>query len=314
MKQGKKLKDKEKSLVDNYLSNNFIGHLYGRVEEDRFIPITPNHEYDFMCSDCPSSWINSSKTEEELYDPDLTYVSNNYTYRSDDFNSLDSNENMLYSGCSFTYGIGVPQKSIWASMINKSFGYNKFYNLGIAGASFESIIFDIYTYIKKFGKPKGIIILFPPPIRVLSMEDEERIRVSSFRLNHLKDKEDILYFQKNKNILDYNLLTMKFYNMVSGLELLLESMGVKFLWGCWDTNVNKILNNVSTLKNYIDIYGPTYDEIVFEVESRKIDYSDYVNKYWQNARDTHPSVKEHFIFYKVFEKEWLDRYGVENQK
>lgn len=314
MKSKEKIDTKQKYLIDNYLSNNFIGHLYGRVEEDKFIPIVPNFEYDFMCSDCPSSWINSGKTIEDIYDPELTYISNNYTYRSDNFNEKDSAENMLYSGCSFTYGIGVPYNSTWASMLNNSLGYEKFYNLGMAGASFESIIFDIYTYIKKFGMPHGIVILFPPPTRILSMEDEKIIRVSSFRVVNLKDKEERKFFQENKDILNYDLWIMKFYNMISALELFLDSVGVKFIWGCWDIYVNKIFDNVTSLKHYINIYGPNYEYFVSAVENREIDYSDYVNKYWQNARDTHPSVKEQFLFYKVFEKAWNDKFHVEHRK
>jgi hypothetical protein len=314
MKQKSKLNNKQIDFIQNYLNNNFIGHVYGRMQQDEFLPIIPNYEYDFMCSDCPSSWINDGKSEQDLYDPTLTYKLNNYTYRSDDFNKQDANKNFLYSGCSFTFGIGVPYESIWAYMLNDSIGSEKFLNLGIGGGSFESIIFDIYTYIKKFGKPKSLIVLFPPPIRVMAMNEEKRISIIPFRVIHMKDKEEKLFYKNNKNLLDYDLWIMKFYNMVTALELFLENLGVKFLWGCWDMNVNKIFSQVSTLKNYIDIYGSTYDEIVAGIEDRTIDYSNYVNKYWQNARDTHPSVKEHFIFYKVFERAWIDKYGVENQK
>lgn len=314
MKQYKKLNKKDSNFIDKYLSNNFIGHVYGRLDEEKVIPILPNQEYNFMCSDCPSSWINYNKTEKELYDPDLTYKLNNYTYRSEDFNFENSNKNMLYSGCSFTFGIGVPYKSIWANMLNDSIGYEKFLNLGIAGGSFESIIFDIYTYIKKFGPPKGLVILFPSIARAMAMSDEQRISMIPFKVIHMKSKEEKNFYIKNKTLLDYDLWIIKFYHMITALELFLESVGVNFMWGCWDMYVNKIFKNVNTLKNYINIYDSTYDEIVLGIEDRMIDYSDYVNKYWQNARDTHPSVKEHFIFYKVFEKAWIDKFGVENQK
>jgi len=303
-----------KVFIEKYLNENFIGNLYDLTTDGQKVDILPDKEYDFMCSDCPESWINDNKTIEQLFDPELTYKLNNFSYRSENFNSEKSSENLLFSGCSFTYGIGVPYDSTWAYMLNESLGYKNFYNLGMGGGSFESIIFDIYTYIKKFGLPQGLIVLFPPPIRVMTLEDKKQIRIVPFRVIHMKEKEEKKFFRENKDLLDYDLWILKFYHMVTALELFLEKLGVKFIWGCWDFYVNKVFKNVTGLKNYIDIYGPDYGHFVSAVENNEIDYSDYVNKYWQNARDTHPSVKEQFLFYKVFEKAWNDKFHVEHLK
>lgn len=313
-----KLDDYQLKLVDRYMSTSFIGHVTYLIADGIEFDISPNEEYDYMCSDSPDinkSWIKKNKTKDSYYDPNLTYKLNNYTYRSDDFDKEQSSNNMLYSGCSFTFGIGVPYKSIWANMLNDSFGYDKFYNLGISGGSFESIIYDVYTYIEKFGPPKGIVILFPPPIRMMALQvDNKKLKILPFRVIHMKDKEEKKYYKENKDLFDYDLWTIKFYKMVRTLEMFLESLGVPFMWGCWDLYVNKMMNSATGLKNYIDIYGPDKDQIVSDMVDGKIDYSGYVNKYWENARDSHPSVHQHFIYYKVFEKAWNDKFGVEHRK
>lgn len=316
MKSWSKMTTDQRKFLETYTNENFIAHVSNLMVEKEIIPIEPNKEYPFMCSDCPgpkSSWRYENQTTENYYDPELTYKLNNFTFRSDDFDKEKASSNMLYSGCSFTFGVGVPYKSIWSNMLNDSLGYKDFYSLAICGGSFESIIFDIYTYIKKFGAPKGIVTLFPPPIRVMSYSEEENaIRMIPFRVVHMNDVDEKRFFKDNRDLLSYDLWTVKFYHMITALELYLESIGVKFLWGCWDIYVNKIFSQISGLKNYINIDGGLADKFRLAVELNEIDYSNYVNKYWVNARDTHPSVKEHFVFYKIFESEWIKRYGEKN--
>lgn len=311
------LNTNQKHIVNRYMNSSFIGNVGELKIGDQTLEIVPGEEYSFMFSDTPghaSSWRNKNDTAESLYDPELTYKLNNYGYRSDDFNVDDNKDAIVYSGCSFTFGVGIPYKSIWANMLNDSLSQKRFYNLGISGGSFETIIFDIYTYIKKFGKPKAFIVLFPPPIRLMFMENEKNIRIVPFRVVHMKDKEEKKFYKENKDLINYDLWVVKFYHMVTALELFLESIGVKFLWGCWDLYVNKIFSKTSGLKNFVNIDGDEANNIELAILENKIDYSDYVNKYWINARDTHPPVRQHFTYYKIFEKAWHDKFNVEHQK
>lgn len=315
MKKYNKVTDLQLYLIERYMNCSLIGQVGHYEINDKSTEIMPNKEYDFMFSDAPghiSSWRNKDDDPEKLYDPELTYKLNNYTYRSDDFNVHQQQKDIVYSGCSFTFGVGVPYKSIWAYMLNESLNQNNFYNLGISGGSYESIIFDIYTYIKKFGKPKAFIVLFPPPVRLMFMQESKNIKIVPFRVVHMKDEDEKRFFRENKDLLNYDLWIIKFYHMVTALELYLESIGVEFLWGCWDLYVNKIFSKTTGLKNFINIDGNEADSIKAAIMRNEIDYSNYVNKYWINARDTHPSVLQHFTYYKIFEAAWKDKINSKN--
>ena len=317
MKKYDKVTDVQLHLIERYMNSSFIGQVGFDIQDKKFVEYLPNTEYDFIFSDAPgksTSWRNKNDTAETLYDPELTYKLNNYTYRSDDFNINQNQNDIVYSGCSFTFGVGVPYQSTWAYMLNESLKQNNFYNLAVSGGSFESIIFDIYAYIKKFGKPKAFIVLFPPPIRIMFMQKDKNIRIIPFRVIHMKDEDEKKFFKENKDSFNYDLWVIKFYHMITALELYLESIGVEFIWGCWDLYVNKIFSKTSGLKNFINIDGDDAYNIKLKILQNEIDYSNYVNKYWINARDTHPSVREHFIYYKIFESAWNNKFHVEHRK
>ena len=103
---------------------------------------------------------------------DIIYEFNSDGFRSDEFDNNEKGLKILYVGCSFTQGVGLPHKHIWSSFLNKMIS-NKYnialqqYNIGFGGASLDTICRLLYFLIKvrKF-KPDLVLGLMPHYNRV----------------------------------------------------------------------------------------------------------------------------------------------------
>jgi len=127
-------------------------------------------------------WTVSTDTEENYKaniangkDPLLTfkpgeidYSYNSHGYRSDEFKRYGE---ILYAGCSFTEGEGLPQDLIWTSQLNKliekefdmELGY---YNIGRGGLGVGGITRRIYGAFEVLKlKPKVLCVLMPSIFR-----------------------------------------------------------------------------------------------------------------------------------------------------
>jgi len=102
-----------------------------------------------------------------LLDPVQSYRANSYGYRSNEFSPETS---LLSAGCSFTFGVGVPEDAIWANVLAKKLGL-PVANVSRPGASIPWIVETIFTYFEKFGHPKYLLCLFPDESRTLAVVD-----------------------------------------------------------------------------------------------------------------------------------------------
>ena len=87
---------------------------------------------------------------------------NNFGFRDEPFFEC---ADILMAGCSFTWGAGLHEKHIWPTYIKKMTG-QKTANIGVSGGSIHGSVARIFAYIRKFGKPKTIICLFPDAFRL----------------------------------------------------------------------------------------------------------------------------------------------------
>jgi hypothetical protein len=305
-----------KTKKNNPLDINF-DHLYPFINNSLFGQRTtkifrnpkPNCTLEMFCSDCfHADGTYCSPTQNRLVpypDESISYKMNNFIYRSDDFNKEDANNNFLFTGCSITFGTGLPYSHTWAHVLNKELGGNKFFNLGVNGASFKVLIFDIYTYIEKFGKPKAIFALMP---------DLNRFDVWSTkaRLDGIEYDEPENPYKSNKTISVDNLRddftnqakhdqvyinVWEFYNNMKNLENFLELLNIDFLWTTWHDDTHKYLNQLG-FKNYFNLF----DEIR-EVEHLKCP-DEYDKRFWLSARDTHPGFRTHLYYKTRFKNEY----------
>jgi hypothetical protein len=292
-------------VYHEYLSGNLIGPTISMNMD-----INKNTTYLQVCPDCshdeclPERGRSNEKSKStNSLDPKISYRINNFGYRSDDFDIRDSESNFLYSGCSNTFGIGVPLESIWAHQLNSFLGGEKFISLGINSGSYKTIVYDVFNYIRNFGKPKGVFLLFPNierQIVFLGNNDKNvNIFVQVYRNTSSKISEVIT---EKSNMFE-------FYNTVKMLEDYLFELGIPLVWTTWDMALDKKIsltkgfNNYASLDNF-DIYNKTQNAPIPE----KLD-----NEYWNVARDSsHLGSKYHLYYASILYEEWKRKYEKNN--
>jgi len=94
-------------------------------------------------------------------DTDITYINNSHGFRAPEFELL---ENFITVGCSFTYGIGLPQQCAWPQILSQKIGI-PVYNLGVPGGSLDTCYRVIKHYVPLL-KPKFVVMLQPEITRL----------------------------------------------------------------------------------------------------------------------------------------------------
>ena len=290
-----------------YLSGNLIGSTRGGFH-NRGEPIENNRTYEGICPDCNHYGECAITRKGHVYpDPLISYKINNYGYRSDEINLNNAKNNFLYSGCSNTFGIGVPIESTWAYQVNEDLKGDSFINIGMNGASHKTIIFDIFRYIKNFGKPKAIFILFPNIERHIGFHKDEDKNIFVLVYRNPRGREDM---QKCLDAIPEEVSLFEFYHLVMILEDYLEELGIPLVWTTWDDKLNKNILLTKGFKNYVDpenldIFSKTRD--IGKPEKFK-------NRYWEIARDlSHMGTKSHMFYAQLFIDVWRSKYEKNNQ-
>jgi hypothetical protein len=274
--------------------------------------LNKNTTYGQVCPDCyhiecaPERGRGEDKIKNANFsDPLISYKINNYGYRSDDISSATSKDNFLYSGCSNTFGIGVPVESIWSYQLNSFLKGENFINLGINSGSYKTIVYDVFNYIRNFGKPKGVFLLFPNIERQIFFTDkiEKNINIQVKVYRNSAEEEKILEVVSEKTNL------FEFYSTVKMLEDYLIELEIPLVWTTWDTALHKKIIEKNTFKNYVsmdnfDVYNKTQN-------SAKPEQLD--NDYWHIARDSsHFGSKYHLYYASILYEEWKRKYEKNN--
>lgn len=124
------------------------------------------------------------RREKNLYDENsFSYDLNEEYFRCDDFEYLKNSPNpkLVVFGCSFTFGIGLPEEEIWPTVLAKKLSEQcgetvEIVNLSIPGGSHRHI--DILSnYIDMFD-PTYLCVLMPPEHRGIVIDDNGHLRSS----------------------------------------------------------------------------------------------------------------------------------------
>jgi lysophospholipase L1-like esterase len=134
-----------------------------------------------------TQWAWADK--EERYDQDIangithTYKKDEFYYdinangfRCDDFDTMDfTKKSIIYLGCSYTYGVGLPDTDTWPSMFHDKIQkehnttYN-YINLGVPGGGIDYYL-HFLPYFSKFN-PALIVSATPEITRMVMIEDD----------------------------------------------------------------------------------------------------------------------------------------------
>lgn len=206
----------------------------------------------------------SQGTDARTVDEHTTYSINSLGYRGEVYENYD----ILASGCSITFGIGVPEDARWTNLLGKMANENVM-NLGSPGASVESICSNIIQHCLNNSMPKEIFCLFPDFFRNMVVVDKEfyNSRIPRGQIG-TRDGLEYIYCNRNfdvdgdyvfmqtedkKYIEDYTSPHQLIFNAVNAIYIL-ESFcltnNIKFNWTTWDISTSLIITELLKLENF----------------------------------------------------------------
>jgi hypothetical protein len=206
---------------------------------------------------------------------DFDYSLNSLGLRSEEFLK---GSNLLFAGCSFTFGEGLPYKSNWSGILfdeisMKNAQVGQYHNLGYCGGSVDYIIKNIVNYIEIFGAPRYVFALFPESSRKTVLSNKKEITVIPY-----KEEDKALVWGKREN---------SFYQMYKQVSLLLDRLNrhdTKLIWSTWDDFDRKMFLKTTKLDGYVPIND-------FKVLQKATGKTSKNSKYYEKARDeAHPGI------------------------
>lgn len=94
----------------------------------------------------------------------IEYKINSHGFRTKHFDQMD--RPIVCFGCSFTYGVGLPEEYTWPGIVSKHFNI-PVYNLGVPGMGLDvASMYATNWLIDEIWRPRAICVLLPPPGRI----------------------------------------------------------------------------------------------------------------------------------------------------
>lgn len=208
-----------------------------------------------------------------------TYEINSWGLRGEVY----ENASILGTGCSITFGIGVPELATWTKLLG-DLTNEKIMNLGNPGASIETICIDLIRYCMNNKMPEKIFCLMPDFFRSQVVVDKEfykshketaqnSLEIPEVLPNHLElrycnpiidlYKDSILMQIKDQKYIEDatspHQLILDCINYLYILESFCLTNNIKLYWTTWDLSSFLIMEQLTNLKdfklkNYIPFY------------------------------------------------------------
>jgi hypothetical protein len=232
--------------------------------------------------------------------PDFLYKLNQDGFRSTDFLEFDKNKNnILFAGCSITFGQGLPEDLVWpqvlmSSLISSNPKENSVsYNIGLPGVGIFTICKNILAFIESVGVPDKIFVLFPNISRGFMYSEERSDFIhSDMPTNKDLDSDDYRYIKSYQHM--EQVLTV--VTLINSLESICQSLDIDLMWSTWEFDGNALFNELN-FKNFVTFSEDPWEKYVSPFQfnknrtNRETMFKRY-NKnnlpYWTSARDGHP--------------------------
>ncbi len=230
----------------------------------------PYEEYDLTHAERIDFKIKPEKN--------LTYKMNNYGHRSDDFEILDKNKtNILFAGCSITFGDALPHQYRWSEFLYKDLEFeNKgpYQSLGFLGGGADKIVVNIMKYCVKFGNPDIIFILYSDFSRQTKYVKESKQFRSMIEIDYSTNPISLESEEQAHQ------LFIQTQNYIRILEMYCKMNNITLITSSWDSTTNEALSKLDLLNYY-----PMYNMDASGVETDWVPKED--KKFLIKARDGH---------------------------
>jgi hypothetical protein len=189
----------------------------------------------------------------------VDYDVNQYGYRGPELAKVD----LLTSGCSQSFGVGVPEDLTWPHMlaIKNSLSYN---NLSYPGNSTMAMVEDVFKYFNLFGHPKHLRLLVPDFLRFKFIKAaNENVFIQNSRgnigefLNTVSDADrSMLKYEKLPIAIEKIMPTSVPFRSnlfaIKMLEQYVAQTDIDFKWATWHNELNVHFNKHDyKFKNYV---------------------------------------------------------------
>jgi hypothetical protein len=223
----------------------------------------------------------------------IEYKINSQFFRSKEFYKLDSKKiNILYAGCSNTFGFGLTEEELWTTQLTKKFNFENVStdNIAYCGASVHSIIRNIFAFLNNFGNPDYIFVLFPINSRNLfywaqKYQKRESGHFINAMIPQINTQENVLnsFFEYSKKYSEEDSL-MLYSTLLKSLEQYCKAASIKLIWSTWASQDYLFFNQLD-FENLIDIQDAMVNNNLENVKNFP---------YWEIAYDkSHSGSKWH---------------------
>jgi hypothetical protein len=154
-------------------------------------------------------------------------------YRTKHFAPFDNSKNtILFAGCSWTFGEGLPNEYIWPELVAKNFENVDHYNIGYMGMSVNHIIKNVYSFIRSYGKPKYLFICFPDMQRNIYYSEKRQVYIKAYASTKFIGHSDKDQEKYTLNFIPENNLLLA-TTQISALEDYCSEAGINLIWTTW---------------------------------------------------------------------------------
>jgi len=231
--------------------------------------------------------------------PEIIYKINSDGFRSNHFKKINSKKiNVLTAGCSNTFGEAMPIDFIWRSMLKAEIPDSDFYDVSSMAASTRLIVKNILTFIRKYGSPDFIFVVFPDLHRDIQFNKENREMQNCFpHTMWIREKKTFPTQSKFtiNYVPEYNIFNNVEY--IRMLEDICNALSIKLFWQTWSKEADQLYSKLDFL-NYIPM--PT----TVSIDDEKIPENKLGLPYWKFAKDNnhfgsywHRSIADSFSIY-----------------
>jgi hypothetical protein len=210
----------------------------------------------------------------------IDYILNGSRFRCDEFTYNHVEKHILFGGCSVTFGEGVNIKDTWSyrlyEEISKKEKTSGYFNVAFPGASVVDTITNILKYIRMYGNPDCIFLLFP------------------------ENERDYKHVGKNTDLIKKIIFEYYFF-----IDEYCKSNNIKLYSFSWahGTFKNKEFETDEFLGDYFDSYYST-DIKKFEIDV--YDYEKKIKNQLFGEDDSHPGNGPHFAWYNFIYDKYLE--------
>ena len=172
------------------------------------------------------------------------YKYNDYGFRSQQFENLKSEDvNVLFSGCSWTEGSGLPDEMVWRSLLTEKLKALhpeqnvEGYNIGVGGASISLIFKNTLSFLRKNKDVSYVYMLLPGFDRACRYDSKVLDGEGGFlKVVYMSPEEEAFKIPTIKKfVTDYEPADAMYTTLplLKAIEDICELREIKLYWGTW---------------------------------------------------------------------------------